>query len=153
MAPALGFEPRTKWLTATYSTAELCRSVNIYSSLCQDRYNRNRKEMAPALGFEPRTKWLTATYSTAELCRSVVTVLNISPKDHFVNSCKQKNCIFFALFCLKSSNPSLLFKFFGKMAPIIFPEPLGRLIFQRHRINMLLKKTDKEVQIVQLGIF
>ena len=27
MAPALGFEPRTKWLTATYSTAELCRSV------------------------------------------------------------------------------------------------------------------------------
>ena len=29
MAPALGFEPRTKWLTATYSTAELCRSVDI----------------------------------------------------------------------------------------------------------------------------
>ena len=29
MAPALGFEPRTKWLTATYSTAELCRSVNV----------------------------------------------------------------------------------------------------------------------------
>ena len=28
MAPALGFEPRTKWLTATYSTAELCRSVD-----------------------------------------------------------------------------------------------------------------------------
>ena len=27
MAPGLGFEPRTKWLTATYSTAELCRSV------------------------------------------------------------------------------------------------------------------------------
>ena len=27
MAPALGFEPRTKWLTATYSTAELCRNV------------------------------------------------------------------------------------------------------------------------------
>ena len=30
MAPALGFEPRTKWLTATYSTAELCRSVVYY---------------------------------------------------------------------------------------------------------------------------
>ena len=30
MAPALGFEPRTKWLTATYSTAELCRSVLCY---------------------------------------------------------------------------------------------------------------------------
>ncbi len=26
MAPAAGFEPATKWLTATYSTAELCRS-------------------------------------------------------------------------------------------------------------------------------
>ena len=28
MAPAAGFEPATKWLTATYSTAELCRSVD-----------------------------------------------------------------------------------------------------------------------------
>ena len=28
MAPAPGFEPGTKWLTATYSTAELCRNVN-----------------------------------------------------------------------------------------------------------------------------
>ena len=28
MAPAAGFEPATKWLTATYSTAELCRSVH-----------------------------------------------------------------------------------------------------------------------------
>ena len=28
MAPALGFEPRTKWLTATYSTAELRRNVH-----------------------------------------------------------------------------------------------------------------------------
>ena len=28
MAPAPGFEPGTKWLTATYSTAELCRSMN-----------------------------------------------------------------------------------------------------------------------------
>ena len=27
LAPAPGFEPGTKWLTATYSTAELCRSV------------------------------------------------------------------------------------------------------------------------------
>ena len=27
MAPAPGFEPGTKWLTATYSTIELCRSV------------------------------------------------------------------------------------------------------------------------------
>ena len=27
MAPAAGFEPATKWLTATYSTAELCRSA------------------------------------------------------------------------------------------------------------------------------
>lgn len=26
MAPAAGFEPATKWLTATYSTAELCRN-------------------------------------------------------------------------------------------------------------------------------
>ena len=37
MAPAVGFEPTTKWLTATYSTAELCRSVlmvlNIHHSL------------------------------------------------------------------------------------------------------------------------
>ena len=29
MAPAPGFEPGTKWLTATYSTAELCRSMNL----------------------------------------------------------------------------------------------------------------------------
>ena len=27
LAPAVGFEPTTKWLTATYSTAELCRSI------------------------------------------------------------------------------------------------------------------------------
>ncbi len=27
MAPAVGFEPTTKWLTATYSTAELCRNI------------------------------------------------------------------------------------------------------------------------------
>ena len=27
MAPALGLEPRTKWLTATYSTIELRRSI------------------------------------------------------------------------------------------------------------------------------
>ena len=37
MAPALGFEPRTKWLTATYSTAELCRN----------------NQMAEREGFEP----------------------------------------------------------------------------------------------------
>ena len=28
MAPAPGFEPGTKWLTATYSTAELRRSIS-----------------------------------------------------------------------------------------------------------------------------
>ena len=33
MAPALGFEPRTKWLTATYSTAELCRSVSMLPNI------------------------------------------------------------------------------------------------------------------------
>ena len=36
MAPAAGFEPATKWLTATYSTAELCRSVQcqlIYTAI------------------------------------------------------------------------------------------------------------------------
>ena len=34
MAPAPGFEPGTKWLTATYSTAELCRSMNKNHSQC-----------------------------------------------------------------------------------------------------------------------
>ena len=29
MAPAPGLEPGTKWLTATYSTIELCRSVSL----------------------------------------------------------------------------------------------------------------------------
>ena len=29
MAPAVGLEPTTKWLTATYSTIELCRSINV----------------------------------------------------------------------------------------------------------------------------
>lgn len=35
MAPAAGFEPATKWLTATYSTAELCRSV-YHHSICDN---------------------------------------------------------------------------------------------------------------------
>ncbi len=29
LAPAVGFEPTTKWLTATYSTAELRRNNNL----------------------------------------------------------------------------------------------------------------------------
>gem|GEM_PF-3569816 len=33
MAPAAGFEPATKWLTATYSTAELCRSVSMFLNI------------------------------------------------------------------------------------------------------------------------
>ena len=33
MAPAAGFEPATKWLTATYSTAELCRSVSMFTNI------------------------------------------------------------------------------------------------------------------------
>ena len=38
MAPAPGFEPGTKWLTATYSTAELCRSMNISFSMLFNIY-------------------------------------------------------------------------------------------------------------------
>ncbi len=38
MAPAPGFEPGTKWLTATYSTAELCRSMNKSSSMLFNIY-------------------------------------------------------------------------------------------------------------------
>ena len=30
LAPAAGFEPATKWLTATYSTAELCRNLKLF---------------------------------------------------------------------------------------------------------------------------
>ena len=78
MAPAPGLEPGTKWLTATYSTIELCRSKNTFQIRVRTATTGISKKMAPALGFEPRTKWLTATYSTAELCRSVVMVLNIS---------------------------------------------------------------------------
>ena len=33
MAPAAGFEPATRWLTATYSTAELCRSVSMFLNI------------------------------------------------------------------------------------------------------------------------
>ena len=33
LAPAAGFEPATKWLTATYSTAELCRSVSTFLNI------------------------------------------------------------------------------------------------------------------------
>ena len=44
MAPAPGFEPGTKWLTATYSTAELCRNIQIHLI-----------KMASPQGFEP---WL-----------------------------------------------------------------------------------------------
>ena len=31
MAPDAGFEPATKWLTATYSTAELIRNIKFVS--------------------------------------------------------------------------------------------------------------------------
>ena len=46
MAPAAGFEPATKWLTATYSTAELCRSVSTFLKIIQipQKANRNRKK-------------------------------------------------------------------------------------------------------------
>ena len=44
MAPALGLEPRTKWLTATYSTIELRRSIEFL------------KVVHPK-GFEPLTFW------------------------------------------------------------------------------------------------
>ena len=56
MAPAVGFEPTTKWLTATYSTAELCRSIF--------------HTLEPAI----RLGELTATYSATELCQSVLYV-------------------------------------------------------------------------------
>ena len=51
LAPAAGFEPATKWLTATYSTAELCRSVCplIYPlfAVCQSfRRKKKRKNIA-----------------------------------------------------------------------------------------------------------
>ena len=49
LAPTAGFEPATKWLTATYSTAELCRSIF--------------HTLEPAI----RQGELTATYPTAEL--------------------------------------------------------------------------------------
>ena len=68
----------------------------------EGRISRKIK-MAPAPGLEPGTKWLTATYSTIELCRSVVTLLNISPKGHFVNSCQQKKTHFFRFIPLKTS--------------------------------------------------
>ncbi len=32
MAPDAGFEPATKWLTATYSTAELIRNIAVKSA-------------------------------------------------------------------------------------------------------------------------
>ena len=47
MAPALGFEPRTKWLTATYSTAELCRN----------------NKMAEREGFEPSERFPPRRFS------------------------------------------------------------------------------------------
>ena len=50
MAPALGLEPRTKWLTATYSTIELRRSIIIL------------KVVHPK-GFEPLTFWSVARRS------------------------------------------------------------------------------------------
>ena len=37
MAPALGFEPRTKWLTATYSTAELCRNASMLLNIVRKK--------------------------------------------------------------------------------------------------------------------
>ena len=43
MAPAPGFEPGTKWLTATYSTAELCRSMNKSFSMFLNIYSFLKK--------------------------------------------------------------------------------------------------------------
>ena len=116
MAPAAGFEPATKWLTATYSTAELCRSVLISMSLSKRtkmlslrcRSNHLYKKMAPAAGFEPATKWLTATYSTAELCRSVLMVLNIHHSLP-ISSAKMKKIFFFCVFLRISGSRFVLF--------------------------------------------
>ena len=56
LAPTAGFEPATKWLTATYSTAELCRSIF--------------HTLEPAI----RLGELTVTYSVTELCQSILHV-------------------------------------------------------------------------------
>ena len=49
MAPAPGFEPGTKWLTATYSTIELCRSVYTikYHGPRQKSSGGGRKKASP----------------------------------------------------------------------------------------------------------
>ena len=43
MAPAPGLEPGTKWLTATYSTIELCRSVSTLLNISPFLHNVNRE--------------------------------------------------------------------------------------------------------------
>ncbi len=62
MAPAVGFEPTTKWLTATYSTAELCRSVLIetyyiiHFANCKSKSEKKSKKIdffAKSYLFEP----------------------------------------------------------------------------------------------------
>ena len=42
MAPAARFELATKWLTATYSTAELCRSVEAFILSRESKYSNHK---------------------------------------------------------------------------------------------------------------
>jgi hypothetical protein len=53
LAPAVGFEPTTKWLTATYSTAELCRNLKdekfilLYSNQADSEFKRLNNKKHP----------------------------------------------------------------------------------------------------------
>jgi hypothetical protein len=49
VAPAVGFEPTTKWLTATYSTIELRRN----SQKRRTKYMNNRGSQHPEINFLP----------------------------------------------------------------------------------------------------
>ena len=91
MAPALGFEPRTKWLTATYSTAELCRN----------------NKMAEREGFEPSERFpprrfskpvLSATQPSLRLADAIRYHPKLDFSSHFFDFIAKKS-LFFSFFC------------------------------------------------------
>ena len=72
MAPRVGFEPTTKWLTATYSAIELPRNVIILILEDLFYFFRDLNPDSQRVGFESARGGLTATYSAIELPRKMM---------------------------------------------------------------------------------
>ena len=87
MAPALGFEPRTKWLTATYSTAELCRNMNTVEAMGQPESYRLKP---PTYYLKPLTRILLI--QAANLLPQAA-----NPMNFFIVVCNLVDLVWFTL--------------------------------------------------------